>query len=248
MPFGSKTERGIMKWRMPSAPQFLLIIIIYFIPILTATFFYDKIPRPLFVPLIIVWFVIAFGTYIYIITHGRGKEKNTITSPEALKGEFAINNNWLTYTCIYPFAGAVGSVLNGYYIIAFMLILTGFMLITVSRYFRKRIKIDDNGNLYIIQKGEERFIDFNTVKSIDCRLKKMQTEAIYIPNIIISFRAGDTEQKPVKLKINLLRSMEYGTYSPSQIILSFIKEKCISMGFSITYLNPEETDFRAEKF
>ena len=129
-----------------------------------------------------------------------------------------------------------------------MLILTGFMLITVGRYFRKRIKIDDNGNLYIIQTGEERFIDFNTVKSIECRLKKMQTEAIYIPNIIISFRSGVTEQKPVKLKINLLRSMEYGTYSPSQIILSFIKEKCISMGFSITYLNPEETDFRAEKF
>lgn len=77
----------------------------------------------------------------------------------------------------------------------------------------------------------------------------MQTEAIYIPNIIISFRAELQKQKQlVKLKINILRSMEYGTYSPTQIILSFIKEKCISMGFSITYLNPEETDFIAEKF
>ncbi len=129
-----------------------------------------------------------------------------------------------------------------------MLVLTGIMLIKVGKYFRKRIKIDENGNLYLIQKGEERFIDFNTIKSIECRLKKMQTESVYIPNIIIYFRENITEQKPVKLKINLLRHLEYGTYCPTQIILMFIKEKCILHGFGITYLNAEETDFIAEKY
>lgn len=245
---GSKTVLGVIKWRMPSAPQFLLIIVIFIVPIIAASFFYDKIPKPLGILLVIIWFVIAFGTYIYIITHGRGKEKNTITSPEALKGEFAINNNWVAYTCIYPFAAAIGSAFNGYYIISFMLLLTGIILIKAGRYFRKRIRIDENGNLYLIQKGEERFIDFNTVNCIKCRLKKMQTESVYIPNIIINFRGILTEQKPIKLKINILRSIEYGTYSPSQIILSYIKEKCVSNGFSITYHNPEETDFTAEKF
>ncbi|MEO8514795.1 MAG: hypothetical protein ABI543_14655 [Ignavibacteria bacterium] len=237
-----------MKWRMPSASQTVIIILIFVIPIAIASLIYDKIPNYLRIILGVIWFISAYAVYIYILSHGKGKEKNTITSADALKGEFAINNNWIVYSCIYPFAASIGSLINGYYIIAFMLLLTGFMLITVGKYFRKRIRIDDNDNLYIVQKGEERLIDFNTVKSIECRLKRMQTEAVYIPNIWINFRENITMQKPVKLKINILRSIEYGTYSPNQIILSFIKEKCISHGFTISYLNPEETDFTAEKF
>jgi hypothetical protein len=76
----------------------------------------------------------------------------------------------------------------------------------------------------------------------------MKSEAIYKPIIIINFNSSITESKPVKLKFSWLRSVKYGTYSPSQLILTYIKQKCISHGFGITYLNPEETDFLAEKF
>ncbi len=248
MPFGYRDERGLTRWRMPSASQAIIIILIFALPPLAATFLFEHIPQFLRIPLAVVWFLAAFVVYIYIISHGRGKEKSTITSPHALTGEFTIDNNWISFLAFYPLVSSVGAVINGFYIIAVMLVLTGFMIIVVGRYFRKKIRIDESGNLYVIRNGEERFIDFNTVKSVEGRLNRLKAEAIYKPIIIIRFNNSITESKPIRLKFSVLRSVKYGTYSPSQLILSFIKEKCISNGFVITYLNPEETDFRAEKF
>jgi len=248
MAFGFRNERGITKWRMPSVPQAILIILIFALPPIAAALFYETIPQFLRVPLAVVWFILAFVFYIYIISHGKGKEKSTITATKALTGEFTIDNNWISFLAFYPLVSSVGAVINGFYIVSFMLVLTGFMIITIGRYFRKKIRIDESGNFFIISKGEERFIDFNTVKSVEGKLNRMSSEAIYKPIIFINFNSSITENKPIRLKFSVLRSVKYGTYSPSQLILSYIKEKCISNGFIITYLNPEETDFRAEKF
>jgi len=248
MAFGFKDKHGLTKWRMPSASQTMIIILIFALPPLAAAFLFEHIPQFLRIPLAVTWFLAAFVVYIYIISHGSGKEKSTITSANALTGEFTIDNNSITFLAFYPFAASVGAVINGFYIVSFMLVLTGFMIFTIGRYFRKKIRIDESGNLFIITQGEERFIDFNTVKSIEGKLNRMSSEAIYKPIIIINFNSSITENKPIKLKFSVLRSVKYGTYSPSQLILSYIKEKCISNGFIITYLNPEETDFRAEKF
>ncbi|GEM_PF-1929425 len=248
MAFGFKDKRGLTKWRMPSASQTIIIILIFAVPPVAASFLFEHIPQFFRIPLAVIWFLVAFVVYIYIISHGRGKEKSTITSANALTGEFTIDNNWISFLAFYPLVASVGAVINGYYIIAVMLVLTGFMIITIGRYFRKKIRIDDLGNLFILTKGEERFIDFNTVKSVEGKLNRMSAEAIYKPIIIIEFNSSITENKPIRLKFSVLRSVKYGTYSPSQLILSYIKEKCVSHGFIITYLNPEETDFRAEKF
>ena len=233
---------------MPSASQAAIIILIFALPPLVAVFLYEYIPQFLKIPLAVIWFIAAFIIYIYIISHGKGKEKSTITSSAALEGEFTIDNNWITFLAFYPLVSTIGAVINGYYLIAVMLVLTGFMIISASRYFRKKIRIDETGNFYIIRNGEERFIDFNTVKSVEGRLNPLSSENIYKPIIIINFNSSITEIKPIRLKFSVLRSVKYGTYSPSQLILSYIKEKCVSNGFIITYLNPEETDFRAEKF
>ncbi|HAX47378.1 MAG TPA: hypothetical protein PK605_06315 [Ignavibacteria bacterium] len=248
MAFGFKDKRGLTKWRMPSASQAIIIILIFAVPPVAASFLFEHIPQFVRIPLAVIWFLVAFVVYIYIISHGRGKEKSTITSANALTGEFTIDNNWISFLAFYPLVASVGAVINAYYIIAVMLALTGFMIITIGRYFRKKIRIDNLGNLFILTKGEERFIDFNTVKSVEGKLNRMSAEAIYKPIIIIEFNSSITENKPVRLKFSVLRSVKYGTYSPSQLILSYIKEKCVSHGFIITYLNPEETDFRAEKF
>jgi len=233
---------------MPSASQTIIIILIFAVPPVAASFLFEHIPQFVRIPLAVIWFLVAFVVYIYIISHGRGKEKSTITSANALTGEFTIDNNWISFLAFYPLVASVGAVINGYYIIAVMLALTGFMIITIGRYFRKKIRIDESGNLFILTKGEERFIDFNTVKSVEGKLNRLSAEAIYKPIIIIEFNSSITENKPIRLKFSVLRSVKYGTYSPSQLILSYIKEKCVSHGFIITYLNPEETDFRAEKF
>jgi len=248
MAFGFKDKRGLTKWRMPSASQTIIIILIFAVPPVAASFLFEHIPQFVRIPLAVIWFLVAFVVYIYIISHGRGKEKSTITSANALTGEFTIDNNWISFLAFYPLVASVGAVINGYYIIAVMLALTGFMIITIGRYFRKKIRIDESGNLFILTKGEERFIDFNTVKSVEGKLNRLSAEAIYKPIIIIEFNSSITENKPIRLKFSVLRSVKYGTYSPSQLILSYIKEKCVSHGFIITYLNPEETDFRAEKF
>ena len=248
MAFGFKDKRGLTKWRMPSASQTIIIILIFAVPPVAASFLFEHIPQFFRIPLAVIWFLVAFVVYIYIISHGRGKEKSTITSANALTGEFTIDNNWISFLAFYPLVASVGAVINAYYIIAVMLALTGFMIITIGRYFRKKIRIDNLGNLFILTKGEERFIDFNTVKSVEGKLNRMSAEAIYKPIIIIEFNSSITENKPIRLKFSVLRSVKYGTYSPSQLILSYIKEKCVSHGFIITYLNPEETDFRAEKF
>ena len=248
MVFGSRNERGLTRWRMPSASQTILIIIIFALPPIVSALFLESLPAFLRVMLAVIWFIVAFIVYLYILSHGRGKEKSTITAPAALTGEFTIDNNWISFLAFYPLVASVGAVINGFYIIAIMLLLTGFMIITVGRYFRKKIRFDDLGNLYVISGGEERFIDFNTVKSVEGRLNRMSSEAIYKPIIIINFNSMVTESKKIRLKFSVLRSVKYGTYSPSQLILSYIKEKCVSHGFIITYLNPEETDFRAEKF
>ncbi len=248
MAFGSRDERGITKWRMPSVPQAILIVLIFALPPLIAALFYEYIPQYLLAPLAVIWFILAFIVYLYIISHGRGKEKSTITSSQSLAGEFTIDSNWISFVAFYPLVSSVGAVINGYYIIAVMLVLTGFMIITIGRYFRIKIRIDDLGNLYVIRNGEEKIIDFNTVKSVEGRLNRMSLEAIYKPIIIINFNNSISENKPMKLKFSILRSVKYGTISPPQIILTYIKEKCISHGFGITYLNPEETDFIAEKF
>jgi len=247
MAFGYRDERGLTRWRMPSASQAIIIILIFAVPPVAASFLFEHIPQYLRIPLAVIWFLAAFVVYIYIISHGRGKEKSTITSANALTGEFTNDNNWVSFLAFYPFAASVGAVINGFYIVSFMLVLTGFMIITIGRYFRKKIRIDESGNLFILTKGEERSIDFNTVKSIEGKLNRMSSEAIYKPIIIINFNSSITENKPIRLKFSVLRSVKYGTYSPSQLILSYIKEKCISNGFIITYLNPEETDFRADK-
>jgi len=248
MVFGSRNERGLTRWRMPSASQTIIIVLIFALPPLAAAFLFEHIPQFLRIPLAVIWFAIAFIVYLYILSHGRGKEKSTITSSKSLSGEFTIDNNWITFLAFYPLVASVGAVINGFYIIAIMLLLTGLMIITVGRYFRKKIRFDDMGNLYVISGGEERFIDFNTVKSVEGRLNRMSSEAIYKPIIIINFNNMVSESKKIRLKFSVLRSVKYGTYSPSQLILSYIKEKCVSHGFIITYLNPEETDFRAEKF
>ncbi|HMQ80914.1 MAG TPA: hypothetical protein PKE39_10420 [Ignavibacteria bacterium] len=248
MVFGSRNERGLTKWRMPSASQTIIIILIFALPPLAAAFLFEHIPQFLKIPLAVLWFLAAFIVYLYILSHGRGKEKSTITSPGSLSGEFTIDNNWISFLAFYPLVASVGAVINGFYIIAVILVLTGFMIITVGRYFRKKIRFDDMGNLYVISGGEERFIDFNTVKSVEGRLNPLSAENIYKPIIIINFDDMQTESKKIRLKFSVLRSVKYGTYSPSQLILSYIKEKCVSHGFIITYLNPEETDFRAEKF
>jgi hypothetical protein len=233
---------------MPSASQTIVIVLIFALPPIVSALFLESLPNFLRVLLAVIWFIVAFIVYLYILSHGRGKEKSTITSSAALAGEFTIDNNWITFLAFYPLVSSIGAAINGYYIIAVMLVLTGFMIITIGRYFRKKIRIDELGNLYLIRNGEERFIDFNTVKSVEGRLNRMKSEAIYKPIIIINFNNSLIQSKPVRLKFSWLRSVKYGTYSPSQLILSYIKEKCISNGFVITYLNPEETDFRAEKF
>jgi len=248
MAFGYRDERGLTRWRMPSASQTIIIILIFALPPLAAAFLFEHIPQFLRIPLAVIWFLAAFVVYIYIISHGRGKEKSTITAPHALTGKFTIDNNWISFLAFYPLVASVGAVINGFYIIAVVLVLTGFMIITVGRYFRKKIRFDDLGNLYVISGGVQRFIDFNTVKSVEGRLNRMSSEAIYKPIIIINFNDMVAESKKIRLKFSVLRSVKYGTYSPSQLILSYIKEKCVSHGFIITYLNPEETDFRAEKF
>lgn len=232
---------------MPSPVQAVILIGIFVVPILTGVFFYDIIPSALRIPLFVIWFIAAYGVYIYILMHGRGKPKSTIVEASALRGEFTIDNNWIAFLAIYPFAASIGSLLNGYYIATAVLILAGIMLIFSGKYFRKKIRIDEAGRLFIIQKGEARLIDFNMISLVEGRLNKMYTEQVYKPLITFHFGLGFAEEKSIKLKITVLRSVEYGTYSPSQLILQYIKYRCLENGFSLVYLNAEETDWRAEK-
>lgn len=242
-----KTELGIQKWRMPSPVQSLILVAVSLLPVLAGVFFYDLIPSALRVPLFIVCFIAAYAVYIYILMHGRGKQKNTIVEASALRGEFTIDNNWIAFLSIYPFAASIGSLINGYYIAAAVLLIAGFILILSGRYFRKKIRIDEDGRLFLIQKGEERLIDFTRLSSVEGRLNKMSAESIYKPLIIFNFRVGYSELNVVKLKVTVLKSVEYGTYSHSSLILQYIKYRCLENGFNLVYLNPEETDWRAEK-
>ena len=80
MVFGSRNERGLTRWRMPSASQTIIIVLIFALPPLAAAFLFEHIPQFLRIPLAVIWFAIAFIVYLYILSHGRGKEKSTITS------------------------------------------------------------------------------------------------------------------------------------------------------------------------
>jgi hypothetical protein len=243
---GFKTERGILKWRMPSPAQSVVIILIFAIPVAAGVLLHDIIPSYLRLPLAVMWFIIAYAVYIFILTHGKGKQKYTITEPSALRGEFTIDNNWIAYSSIYPFAASVGAALNGYYAASVLLIFSGFGFIMAAKYYRRKLRIDDNGSLFVIQKGEERLIDLNTVMSVEGKTNRMSTEPIYKPVIIFNFKQNLTEPKPLKLKITLLRSVELGTYSPSLLILQYVKYRCLAHGFTITYLNAEETNWLVE--
>lgn len=244
---GFKTELGVMKWRMPSPAQAVVMIGIFIAPVLAGVFFYDTIPSALRIPLFIIWFIAAYAAYIYILMHGRGKQKHTIVEASALRGEFNIDNNWITYLSIYPFAASIGAFFNRYYLAGAILILAGIALIAAGKYFRKKIRIDENGRLFIRQRGEELLIEFSRLASVEGRLKKMSAESIYNPLITFHFREGFSDVNAVKLKVTVLRSVEYGTYSPSNLILQYVKYRCLENGFNLVYHNAEETDWRAEK-
>lgn len=244
---GFRTDLGVMKWRMPSPAQAVVLIGIFVVPILAGVFFYDIIPSAFRIPIFIIWFIAAYAVYIYILMHGRGKQKSTIVEASALRGEFTIDNNWIAYLSIYPFAASIGAFFNRYYLAGAILILAGAALIAAGKYFRKKIRIDENGRLFIRQKGEELLIDFTRLSSVEGRLNKMSAESIYKPLIIFNFREGYSELNVVKLKVTVLKSVEYGTYSHSSLILQYIKYRCLENGFNLVYLNPEETDWRAEK-
>lgn len=244
---GTGNNKGVMKWKMPSAGQAVIIIAIFVIPILCGVLFYEKMPPYIRTPLFILWFIAASVIYIYIISHGKGKQKSTVVEPSGLSGEFTIDNNGPAFLSIFFFASFTGAFLNGFYIIGLLLLITGFVIIYLSKLFRKKLRFDNYGNMYIIQGSNELFVDFSRLSYALCRLNKMSAEHVYRPRITLQFMQNIAEIKPVKLKINVLRSVNYGTYSPPQVILTYIKQKCIEAAMQITYLNPEETDFKAER-
>ncbi len=64
---GSRTNRGILKWRMPSLTQAVIIILIFAVPVAGAFYIFPYIPHFLKVILALVWFIAAYGVYIYIL-------------------------------------------------------------------------------------------------------------------------------------------------------------------------------------
>lgn len=244
---GGFQGKGLRKWRMPSAGQAAVIIMIFALPIAFGVMFIDLIPPALRTILFIAWFVIASFIYIYIISHGKGSEKTTITEHEGLSGEFTIDNSIMAFSSIYFFAGSLGALLNKYYLIGVLLVLLGFSVIFISKYFRRKLRFDENGNMYIIQKGEEFRADFNSLRFAECRENKMSAEQIYRPRIKLDFGGFTGENKSIKLKINVLRSLKYGTYSDPRLIIYYIKDKCIQQNMQVTYTGNKETDFTAQR-
>lgn len=244
---GEFRNKGIKKWKLPSAGQAAVIIAIFAVPIAIGVILYDYIPGFLRPILFIGWFITATIIYIYILSHGKGKQKYTIVNAEGLSGEFSIDNNYLAFSSVYFFAASLGAMLNGFYLAGFLVFIPGITLVIASKYFRKKLRFDDNGNLYILQKGEEFQIDFNRLKFAECRLNKMSANQVYRPGIILQFIDNFGENRQIKLKINVLRSSKFGTYSDPRLIIYYIKVKCSEQNMKITYSDYGETDFIAER-
>lgn len=85
MVFGSRNERGLTKWRMPSASQTIVIVLIFALPPIVSALFLESLPAFLRVMLAVIWFIVAFIVYLYILSHGRGKEKVQLQLPPHLQ-------------------------------------------------------------------------------------------------------------------------------------------------------------------
>ncbi len=244
---GSFSGRGLKKWNMPSRGQAAVIILIFGLPIAAGVLFIDMIPQSLRTVLFIIWFIAAFVIYVYILSHGKGKQKTTIVEHEGLTGEFTIDNSFMALSSIYFFAGSLGALLNGYYVIGFVIVLTGFGVIFAAKYFRKKLRFDENGIMFLQQKGGELQIDFTRLNFAECRQNKMSARQIYRPRIKLQISDHFGENHLIKLKINVLRSQKFGTYSDPRLIMYYIKDKCSEQNMNITYLDVFETDFTAQR-
>lgn len=243
----SGNMNGKVKWKLPSGPQAIILVIVFGLPIGLGVLFYDRMPGFFRIPFFITWFVLASVFYIYTITHGKGKEQTTIIDVNGLEGEFTINNNLLAFSSIYIFAASAGAFLNRSYFIGALLFAAGIAVIYAAKYYRKKLRFDVNGQFYILQNGNEYYVDFTRLKYAECRQNEMTSENVYQPRINLQFMDLSGENLNIKLKINALRSLKYGTYSDPRLIIYFIKEKCIQQKMNITFTNNSETDFTADR-
>lgn len=244
---GSFQKKGIMNWKMPSAGQTALLVLIFGLPIGLGVLFIDKMPPGFAKVFFIGWFTIATVAYIYILSHGKGSEKSTVVDTDGLSGEFSIDNSFLAFSSIYFFAGSAGAFINKYYIVGAFLFIAGLGVIYAAKYIRKKLLFDSSGNMYILQNGNEILCDFSRLKYAECRKNELTSENVYRPRIKLIFTSLTGENSEIKLKLNVLRSLDYGTYSDPRLIIYYIKDKCLAQNMIINYIDNDESDFDASR-
>lgn len=244
-----KVTKGISNWRQPSLAQIGLLIAVFILPVFPMMYIEKNFQLVVLTIYRIAWIAASFIMFFYILIKAKGKEKKTILSVEALKGEFVISRSWHVYLAFYPAAGAIGALVNGYYLIAPALLLLSAAIFLTGRYIQKGFRIDESGNLFLVSNSGESAVNFLVVNKVESQINRMATEAVYKPLITLHFcsNMGDSGKNPLKLKFSPIRSKEFGTYVDPKLFIEYIRNKCEENGFVITYSAKHTLDWVAEK-
>jgi len=244
-----KVTKGISNWRQPSLAQIALLIAVFILPVFPMLYIEKNFPPVVLTIYRVVWIAASFIMFFYILIKAKGKQKKTILTVEGLKGEFVISRSWHVYLAFYPAAGAIGALMNGYYLIAPALLLLSAAIFFTGRYMQKGFRIDESGNLFLVTNSGESAVNFEMVNKVKSQINRMATEAVYRPVITLHFcsNMGDSDKNPLKLKFSPIRSKELGTYVDPKLFIEYIRLKCEESGFIITYSAKHTLDWVAEK-
>jgi hypothetical protein len=160
-----KVSKGISNWRQPSLAQIALLIAVFILPVFPMMYIENNFPPVVLTIYRVVWIAASFIMFFYILIKAKGKQKKTILSLEALRGEFVISRSWHVYFAFYPAAGAIGALVNGYYLIAPALMLLSAVIFFTGRYLQKGFRIDDSGNLFLIKQFRRKRCEFRNGKT-----------------------------------------------------------------------------------
>ena len=226
-------KKGTAKWNTLSAGQILLLALIFFIPLFVWYFTAELISQSVLTIIYILWFIAAFVLFINILANGKGAVKRTILEMDGLKGRFENVKYWYLYAAFYPLAVSIGALVNGYYLLFAILLISGIIPFFIKKYFSTGFRIDDAGKFYILKADKETHVNFNMVSRVEAHLNNLEFGSSGSPAVKLYFYNTSDAGKPLKIKLGTVRSLESGTFVMPVLILDFIRLKCEQAGFKI---------------
>lgn len=236
--------KGTTSYRYPAISQiailagFLLLIGVFIEMLQTAREIDPTIKTTGTVILSICYVVIL----VWVLAKPKGKQKQFITSVEALPGSYTYRKTWPLIAGFYTASFTLGVAVNGFLFLAIIIGSIFLLVIIISKIIKSGIRIDGSGNLYVLRQNNETLVRFEYASEVSFRFYSRFRSN----NLEIIFGNTASMELPSRLVIyaSRLRSDEFGTYLDPGVLSNFVKEKCASLGFKIE--NTSEDEIYAE--